>query len=142
MNIGTSLQRTQQRLRDTPPNLSTQALQSESSPVAKRKARAKEENPDQRKLTSRIPVGHNSKKNFSPKAVVPGRRIRTTKDIEESNELFRGDTIQRSPGKPKLSMSQKFDSSRSAGSSSTGGEAFKEMVQEELQIEREKSWIF
>ncbi|GJY16300.1 hypothetical protein Tco_0386722 [Tanacetum coccineum] len=71
------------------------------------------------------------------KAVVPGRRVRTAEDIEEPNELFRGDTIPRPPGKPRPTKSQKSDSSRSAGSSSTGGEAFKEMVQEELRIKRQ-----
>nr|GEU89055.1 RNA-directed DNA polymerase, eukaryota, reverse transcriptase zinc-binding domain protein [Tanacetum cinerariifolium] len=59
MNLGTFSQPPQQRLRDTPQNLpphsSTQASQSESSPVEKRKRReAKEENPDQRKPTSHI----------------------------------------------------------------------------------------
>ncbi|GJW40799.1 heteroglycan glucosidase 1 [Tanacetum coccineum] len=69
------------------------------------------------------------------KAVVPGRRVRTAEYIEKSNELFRGDTIPRPPGKPRPSKSQESDSSRSTGSSSMGGEDFKEMVQEELRIE-------
>ncbi|GJW01578.1 hypothetical protein Tco_1556829 [Tanacetum coccineum] len=53
------------------------------------------------------------------KVVVPGRRVRTAEDIEEPNELFRDDTIPRPPGKPRPSKSQKYDSSKSAGSSST-----------------------
>ncbi|GKC54405.1 hypothetical protein Tco_1077150 [Tanacetum coccineum] len=61
------------------------------------------------------------------KSVVPGRRVCTAKDIEEPNELFRGDTIPRLPDKSRPTKSQKSDSSRSAGSSSTGGETFKEM---------------
>ncbi|GKF35087.1 hypothetical protein Tco_0108287, partial [Tanacetum coccineum] len=76
------------------------------------------------------------------KAVVPGRRVRTAEDIEEPNELFRGDAIPRPPGKPRPSKIQKSDSSRSAGSASTGGQAFKEMVQEELLIEREKNGFY
>ncbi|GKF09419.1 hypothetical protein Tco_0043643, partial [Tanacetum coccineum] len=118
MNLGTSSQ-PQQCLRDTPsnlpPHLPTQASQSESSPSEKEKREAKEENPDQRKSTSHIPGRHKKKKNFWPKpwdvlknhhkwrgvkAVVPGRRVRTAEDIEEPNELFRGDTIPHPPGKP------------------------------------------
>ncbi|GKG07480.1 hypothetical protein Tco_0330449, partial [Tanacetum coccineum] len=63
------------------------------------------------------------------KAVVLERRVRTIKDNEEPNELFRGDIIPRPPIKPNPSKSQKSNSSRSTGSSSTRGEAFKEMVQ-------------
>ncbi|GJT35648.1 hypothetical protein Tco_0926067 [Tanacetum coccineum] len=69
-------------------------------------------------------------------AIVPERRVRTAEDFEEPNELCRGDTVPRPPGKPRPSKSKKLDSSRSTRSSSTGGEAFKEMVQEELRIER------
>ncbi|GKB59837.1 hypothetical protein Tco_0916023 [Tanacetum coccineum] len=39
------------------------------------------------------------------KVVKPGRRVRTTKDLEEPNELFRDDTIPRPPGKPRPSKS-------------------------------------
>nr|GEY38237.1 hypothetical protein [Tanacetum cinerariifolium] len=73
------------------------------------------------------------------KAIVPERRARTAKDIEEPNELFQGDTIPRPLGKPRPTKSQKSDSSQSARSSSTGGEAFKEMLQEDLRIERQKN---
>ncbi|GJR34653.1 hypothetical protein Tco_1210337 [Tanacetum coccineum] len=76
------------------------------------------------------------------KAFAPGRRVRTAEDIEEPNELFRGHTIPRPPDKPRPNKSLKCDSSRSTRSSSTGGDAFKEMVQEELRIKREKNWIF
>ncbi|GKC07043.1 hypothetical protein Tco_0998653, partial [Tanacetum coccineum] len=68
--------------------------------------------------------------------VVPGRRVRTAEDIEDTNELFRDDTIPRHPGKPKPTKSLKSDSSKSAGSSSTGKEAFKNMIQEELRQEK------
>ncbi|GJY83191.1 hypothetical protein Tco_0496567 [Tanacetum coccineum] len=39
------------------------------------------------------------------KVVKPGRRVRTTEDLEEPNELFRDDTIPRPPGKPRPSKS-------------------------------------
>ncbi|GJZ88894.1 hypothetical protein Tco_0660676 [Tanacetum coccineum] len=72
------------------------------------------------------------------KAVRPERRVRTTEDLEEPNELVLDDTIPPPLGKPRPSKSQRSDSSRSAGSSSTrkGPEAFKKMVQEELRLER------
>ncbi|GJT79245.1 hypothetical protein Tco_1376257 [Tanacetum coccineum] len=53
------------------------------------------------------------------KVVVPGRRIRTDDDIEESNELFQNDTIPRPPGKLSPSKSQRSDSTKSAGSLSS-----------------------
>ncbi|GJZ65189.1 hypothetical protein Tco_0621885, partial [Tanacetum coccineum] len=40
------------------------------------------------------------------KFVVPERRVGTAEDIEESNELFRGDTIPRPPGKLRPTKSQ------------------------------------
>nr|GEW38202.1 hypothetical protein [Tanacetum cinerariifolium] len=69
------------------------------------------------------------------KPVRPRRRVHTTEDLEEPNELFRDDTIPRPPRKPRPSKSQRSDSSKSVGSSSTGKDpkAFKEMVQEELE---------
>ncbi|GJV08605.1 hypothetical protein Tco_1346261 [Tanacetum coccineum] len=53
------------------------------------------------------------------KADVPKKHVRIAEDIEESNELFQDDTISRPYGKPRPSKSQKSNSSRSAGSSST-----------------------
>ncbi|GJU74463.1 hypothetical protein Tco_1265868 [Tanacetum coccineum] len=70
------------------------------------------------------------------KVVVPGRRVRKAEDIEDPNELFRDDTIPRPPDKSRPTKSQKSDSSKSAGSSSTCEEAFMDMVQEELRLER------
>ncbi|GJT49697.1 hypothetical protein Tco_0975854 [Tanacetum coccineum] len=161
MNLSTSSQPTQQRLRNTPPNspphLSTQASQSESSSVGKGKPRGKGRKPRPKKadithtrwtqsgeklLAETVGCVENHHKWRGVKAVVPGRRVRTAEDIEEPNELFRGDAIPRPPGKPRPSKIQKSDSSRSAGSASTGGQAFKEMVQEELLIEREKNGFY
>ncbi|GJV92492.1 hypothetical protein Tco_1540305 [Tanacetum coccineum] len=71
-----------------------------------------------------------------------GRHVCVAEDIKEPNELFRDDTLPRPPGKPMHSKSQKFDSSKSAGSSSTGKEAFKDIVQEKLRTERAKKFDF
>ncbi|GKD58825.1 hypothetical protein Tco_1296334 [Tanacetum coccineum] len=67
----------------------------------------------------------NHHKRRGVKAVVSERRVRTVEDIEEPNELFQGDTIPHQPGKTMPSKIQRSDSSRSARSSSTGREAFK-----------------
>ncbi|GKC63557.1 hypothetical protein Tco_1096155 [Tanacetum coccineum] len=67
----------------------------------------------------------NHHKRRGVKAVVSERRVRTVEDIEEPNELFQGDTIPHQPGKTMPSKIQRSDSSRSARSSSTRREAFK-----------------
>nr|GEU46496.1 hypothetical protein [Tanacetum cinerariifolium] len=161
----------QQCLRDTPPNLPphspSQASQSESSPVGKgkgKKPRPKKTDVTHTRLgqfeefflaetyiqisedprfgidqtnksfwgqvtgeyNRHAPIKHT---NVVSKAVVPRRRVHTTKDIEEPNELFRDNTIPRPPGKL-------------CSSSTSQKEAFKDMVQEVLRIERAKKLNF
>ena len=68
-----------------------------------------------------------------------GRRVCTVDDVEEPNEIFQNDPRPLPPGKLRPSKSKKSDSTRPPNKPSR--EAFKEMVQEELQQECSKKLI-
>ncbi|GJX82765.1 hypothetical protein Tco_0332246 [Tanacetum coccineum] len=76
------------------------------------------------------------------KVVVLKRRICTTNDVEEPNELFRDDIIPRTPDKPRPYKSKISDSFKWVGSTLMGKEAFKDMLQEELRQEHAKRLDF